>query len=173
MPASEAEVFEHLSASKDTPAEIDFLAYAIFAFQKREWMRHYADHHQNVAPTQADVDNWISNLTAFNFSEMQDAAVNMFDGAARAYLADEMHAAQQDAFRASIIREVKSAGSFWKQLALALTTAILAPVILGVIIGGTILYEKGMFTASGFSHAFTGSAEPAQSVPAPSGKPQG
>ena len=33
MPANEHEVFEHLTSSKDTSLEIDFLSYAIFAYQ--------------------------------------------------------------------------------------------------------------------------------------------
>ncbi len=161
MPVNEHEVFEHLTSSKDTSVEIDFLSYAIFAYQKREWIRHFETSHQGAAPTQADIDHWISNLTDLNFREMQESAVNVFDGAARAYLADELEAAKQDALRSVIVREVKSAGAWYKQLAMALLMAILTPLILGGILAAGYFYSL-IPTPADFAKRFESSA-PTQS----------
>ena len=160
MPANEHEVFEHLTSSKDTNLEIDFLSYAIFAYQKREWIEHFKVSHQGTVPTQVDIDYWISNLTDFNFSEMQVAAVNVFDGAARAYLGDELEAAKQEALRSVIVREVKSAGAWYKQLAMALLIAILTPLILGGILAAGYFYSL-IPTPADFAKRFE-SSTPAQ-----------
>jgi hypothetical protein len=39
MPRSDIEVFDYLTSSSETTAEIDYLTYALFAYRKRQWMR--------------------------------------------------------------------------------------------------------------------------------------
>ena len=90
---------------------------------------------------------------------MQESAVNVFDGAARAYLADEVEATKQDALRSVIVREVKSAGAWYKQLAMALLIGILTPLILGGILAAGYFYSL-IPTPADFATRFESSAPP-------------
>lgn len=39
MPNNDRKVFEHLTAAGNTSLHVDFLTYAVFAHEKREWMK--------------------------------------------------------------------------------------------------------------------------------------
>ena len=67
MPKNDREVFDHLLSDKGTALQIDFLTYAVFAHEKREWIKLFESQSGGQAPTQGDVDNWISNLTDSQF----------------------------------------------------------------------------------------------------------
>lgn len=150
MPANDREVFEYLRADQDTPIEIDLLAYAIFAHEKQQWLELF-EKQKGRRPTQEEVDDWIAQITDWRFGQMREEAIQFFDTAARTYLADEMEAARKDVFQDTVIREVKAAGGFWRQLAMQVITAILAPLLIGLVIAAALLYDRGGPTISGIA----------------------
>lgn len=133
MPASDREAFDLFRANGSTVMEVRYLAHALFAFEKSEWMDHFAQR-TGRSPTQADIDIWIADQSDHRFADMRKQAVDLFDVAARNYFRDEMEAADERALSSAIVAQVRSAGAFWKQLAMALITAIVAPLILGGVI---------------------------------------
>jgi hypothetical protein len=95
MPKSDLEVFERLTQDADTATEIDFIAYAMFAFEKKEWI----EHHVKISghpPTQEQIDSWISNITDFQFQNMREKAIDFFDDSARNYLEEEIAQAKHN-----------------------------------------------------------------------------
>jgi len=98
---------------------------------------------------------------------MREDAARLFDKAARQYLADEIEQHKRNAVRDSILVEVKSAGAFWKQMAIALVTAILAPLIIGAMIAAALTYDRVAPTATALSQHILGrqSQPPAVSSP--------
>jgi hypothetical protein len=150
MPDNDREVFDRLTEGDAEPVE-DFLTYAIFAFQRREWVGHFTAR-RGTPPAPGDIDAWIGNLTDYDFDQMRTRAATVFDLAARAYMAPDVEAAREEALRDALLREirgvtevqkselgaavasVKAAGSFWTQLGVALLTAIIAPLIIGGVI---------------------------------------
>lgn len=134
MATNDREVFELFIADESTPTEIDFLTYAIFAFHKREWIRLFEAQHNNQAPSQQDIDNWISNITPRQFDDMREEAERFFDAAARTYLEDEIQQEKRTAIDQSILSEIKHYTSPWRHVGIALIFAIVAPIILGGVI---------------------------------------
>jgi len=129
MPANDREVFELLISDRETSAEIDFLAYAIFANHKREWIRLYESQNKGQAPTQQEIDNWILNITSRQFDDMREEAERFFDIAAREYLDDEIQREKKRAVDESILSEIKRHTSPWRHIGIALIFAIVAPII--------------------------------------------
>src|SRR5688572_6417340 len=105
MPANDREVFEYLRADQETPIEIDMLAYAIFANERREWCQHF-ERQQNRPPNQKEIDRWTSEITDWRFGQMRDEAVQFFDNAARQYLSDEIAGLEASIRQEAIITEV-------------------------------------------------------------------
>ena len=163
MPANDSEVIEYLSADQSTPIEICLLTYAIFAHEKQERIKLFEQ--RGRPPTQEEIDDWISNLTEWRFSQMRQEAIQFFDTAARGYLQDEIAAGKDEVLRSALIREVRAAGSFWKQLSIALVTAILAPLIIGAVIAFALTYDRIAPTLGGIS----GRLQPSPSQRAPEG----
>ncbi len=144
MPNNELEVFDYLCSDGDTKLEIDYLAYAIFADKRFHWTMKYKELHGRV-PNQAQIDEWVSELSDHDFSSMRTEAADFFHTAAADYMASEIAEArvsgQQSAIStsvSSIIREVRAIGRWRTQLTTALVTAMLVPFILG----GAILCLK-------------------------------
>lgn len=144
---TDREVFEHIGENNETDLEIDFLTYAIYAYEKYQWMELRKEQTGDY-PTEADAEVWISQITSFRFAGYREDAARLFDNAARAYMADEIEKTTQEAVRDSILNEVKAAGSWWRQTAIALVTAILAPLIIGSLIVAALWYDELMFTAT-------------------------
>lgn len=140
MPSSDQEVFEKLTGDAETPDELASITYALFAHERREWIRHH-EQHRGVQPTASDIQSWIGNLTDSQFAQMRTQAAGFFDAAARSYLADEIEARERMALQDAIVREVKTAGAFWRQFAIALLTSILAPIIIGGVIAAALVYN--------------------------------
>ncbi len=152
MPGSDKEVFLELVSSSDHTDVSNFLTYAIFAFDRANWI---VWHTQTTGsePDQAAINAWTGNLTPHSFEVMRNRAQDFFDLAARDYLAADMEDAREDALRGGLLEEirnavqvqtaglketlaeVKSAGSFWKQLGLQTLTSIIAPLLIGSVIG--------------------------------------
>lgn len=144
MPKNDLEVFERLTQDADTATEIDFITYAMFAFEKKEWIEHHLKN-SGHPPTQEQIDSWISNITDFQFQTMREKAIEFFDDAARNYLEEEIAQAKQEVLESAIVQKVQAASAFWKQLAMALLTAILAPVLLGGILVSILAWQKYSF----------------------------
>lgn len=148
MPGNDREVFEKLTGEAEEPAAEDFITYALFAFERREWIKHHAAMHGSP-PAENEVDTWIGNITEYQFEQMRARAASFFDVAARAYMADDIESARQDVLRSTVVREVKAAGNFWRQLFIATATAIIAPVIIGLIVVAALRSESVIPTITG------------------------
>ena len=77
---------------------------------------------------------WLQKLKAASSNptcELRVGRVGRFDIAARLHRKDEMEAADERAWSSAIVARVRNAGARYKQLAMALTTAIVPPSILG------------------------------------------
>lgn len=165
MPANDREVFEDLTSGDGGASAVNFLTYALFAFERREWIQHHAAAHGGTAPTQAEIDTWISNLTPYQFEQMRSRAAGTFDVAARNYMADEIDTARQETLQGAVVREVRAAGSFWRQLFIALATAILAPVIIGVIVVAALRSEDVIPTITGSKNTMAPKSETPNTPP--------
>ena len=124
------EVFDYLFSDDETPSEIDFLAYAMFAFRKREWIKHSRDKNEK-SPSQEEINAWIGALTNYDFVQMKLSAAEFFDDAAKTYLEDFIESEKKKAIDNSIVKDVKSLTSPWRHALIALVMAIVVPVMLG------------------------------------------
>ncbi len=113
MPRSDLEVFDYVQQSDD-PLHIDYLTYAVFAHDKREWIKH-REAQTGQTPDQDAINAWIANMADSQFERMRGAAVDVFDEAARDYLAADLEEARESVLRSAIVAEVRAASSFWKQ----------------------------------------------------------
>jgi hypothetical protein len=163
MPAYDREVYAHLTADQGTSIEIDMLTYAIFANERHEWVKHFQQR-QGRPPTEAEIDDWTANISDWRFTQMREEAIQFFDTAARNYLEEEIAGIRDEALRSSVIAEVKAAGGFWRQLAMQVITAILAPLIIGLFILAALTYDREAPTAGGIMGKFR--STPAQPAPA-------
>ena len=81
-----------------------------------------------------------------------DTAVEFFDNAAREYLASELATEHDKTFQTKLLEQVTKASSLRRQLGIAIITAVLTPIILGVVIVGIVAYKDwypGVFTMPG------------------------
>lgn len=181
MPSNDREVFDKLVAVDEDASIESFLTFAIFAFERRQWIRHHTDRTGNP-PTDAEIGGWIENLTDVQFGQMLDRARTFYDRAARAYLAAEIETFRQATLQEAILRdvqsatdaqktglastlaEVKVAGSFWRQAAIALITAILAPIIIGGILAFALVGERAIPTIAGVRDAVMPKPGPKQDL---------
>lgn len=163
MPKDDRDVFDYFRADQDSPIEIDLPTYALYAFEKYQWHEQFQLEHGRP-PDPADIDRWINDITPNRFKNMREEAARLFDNSARTYLADEIEAQKQQAVRSSILNEVKAAGAFWRQMAVALVTAILAPLIIGGLIAAALTYDRVIPSASEISRLMK--LEPEQNSPA-------
>lgn len=148
MPVNDREVFEKLTGGGDAPSVDNFITYALFAFERREWINHHAGT-KGEPPSDADIETWISNISDYQFEQMRARAASFFDVASREYMADEMEAARQEVLKSAVVKEVKAAGNFWRQLFIATATAIIGPVIIGLIIVAALKSEAVLPTITG------------------------
>ncbi|MBU1315694.1 MAG: hypothetical protein KJ947_15805 [Alphaproteobacteria bacterium] len=140
MPRNDQETFAHLTAQPDTSYEINLLTYALFADEKSKWIEHFFNQH-GTSPSAEQTEQWISNITDQHFEHMRLKAARYFDAAARLYMREEMDEEKKNVLESSIIKEVKAAGSFWRQIGTAVLTAVLAPIIIGGVIAASLAYN--------------------------------
>jgi hypothetical protein len=133
MPNNDIEVFEYFISAEDTASEIDFLAYALFAYKKREWITHFVDNHTKQ-PAQNEIDNWISNLSPHDLDAMRRDALAFFEESAAEYLHEHIEDQKRIAVNESILNEIKQYTNKWKDFAVAGMMAVLVPVMLGVVV---------------------------------------
>ncbi len=170
MPSNDREVFDHLRSGDEAAQQIDFLAYALFAYEKSEWISHFEAKRGQV-PNQAEIDAWIGDITTYQFTGMRQKAADLFDAAARTYMRDEIEGLEERALNSAIVAEVRAAGVWWKQLLTALAMSILAPLILGAIIvfgHGVSLYPTPSDVAHRIEPSIPDAASPPTAKPAPS-----
>jgi hypothetical protein len=58
-----------------------------FAYRKSEWFAHF-EKLNNAKPSHSDVDNWISQLSEYEYSSMRAAASAFIEDAAKERLKD-------------------------------------------------------------------------------------
>ena len=151
MPNNDIEVFEYLRADQNTALEIDFLTYAMFAYRKGQWIAHFKQRNDNRAPTQAEIDGWISQLTEYDFDRMRGEAADFFHDSAEEHLREYIEDQKKRAVDGSILSEVQSTmtqirsfTSPWKHLGIALLMAIVAPVLLGAVLFFLGIFDKSL-----------------------------
>jgi len=160
MPTNDIEVFEKLTSDDETAVEIDFLTYAMFAHRKRQWIEHFKQTHNDTLPTPDQINDWIAQLSEYDFGQMREQAAEFFDESAKTYLSDYVEEKQRDAVASSVLSgvseshaallaEVKSihakveeATSPWRHVSIALIMAIVAPFIIGGLIYFSGVFEK-------------------------------
>ena len=164
MPSSDKEVFDLIRRDPESSTELDFLTYAMYAFEKYQWFDHFESLNGRL-PERGEIDAWIGQLTEFRFRSMREEAARLFDEAARTYLSDYIAEEKRLAIERSIVAEVKASGGFWRQMSIALMTAILAPLIIGAMIAAALTYDKLTPTASEVAKTLQRPADPAQAKP--------
>ena len=185
MPSNDREVFQHLTSDPNHSDVSNFLTYAQFAFDRREWFAHRTQE-DGREPTEEMVAAWTMNHTPHSFEQLRLRAQSFFDYAARDYMQDEIEGARLEVLQSGVLREVanatkvqelglkatleqvKSAGALWRQAAIALLTAILAPIIIGGILALALLGERAMPTIAGVKDAISN-----QTAPLDAAKPNG
>jgi hypothetical protein len=143
MPSNDIEAFEYVQSDGSTPLEIDLLTYAMFAHKKMKWIEHFEKQHNGEKPTQILIDEWISQLSDYDFGQMRDEAASFFDSSSKIYLAKYIEEQKKEAVGQSILSEVRRFSNPWRDFGIALLMAILAPILLGA----------GFFLASTFDRA--------------------
>ena len=99
-------IFEYFADNIDTAQEVDYLAFAAYAFAKFEWYDKFKS--QNGAdPDQNEVNKWVSELPDSRLDEIHQTAGRVFRNAAREYMAEEIKIKIQKAISASIDTEIK------------------------------------------------------------------
>lgn len=177
MPTNDREVFQHLTDDLNHSDVSNFLTYAQFAFDRREWFA-YRTREDGREPTEEMVAAWTADFTPHSFEQLRLRAQSFFDFAARDYMQDEIEAARQETLKSGVLREVssavevqkaglaatlaevRSAGGFKKQLGIALLTAILAPLLIGAIIASALVYSDRFLTIRDVSKAIEVPASP-------------
>jgi hypothetical protein len=160
MPANDIEVFEHLISNDETAVEIDFLTYAMFAHRKKQWMEHFKKCHNDTLPTPDQINDWISQLSEYDFGQMREQAAEFFDESAKVYLSEYVEEKQTEAVTSSVLAgvaesnaallaevkgihsKVEEATSPWRHVSIALIMAIVAPFIIGGLIYFSGIFDK-------------------------------
>ena len=137
MPANDREVFDYFRNNEETSIEIDHLAYAAYAFDKYEWMKHF-EALKGKPPTIAEENEWISQLPETRLNDIRVDAYRFFEDAARSYMRDEIEAENKKAINSSILREIRQFTSFghnWLQNIFLGIVASFAFSIIVIIMG--------------------------------------
>ncbi len=144
MPDADRRIFDYFAANAETAQEVDYLAYASYAFAKFEWFEKYVDRH-GVEPDQAEIDRWVAELPDSRLDEIHDTASRVFHSAASLYMAERMEQARVQAVldsidteirrhNAALERTVRSATSFRENLLPNIGAGILSSVIFSIVI---------------------------------------
>jgi hypothetical protein len=152
MPNNDIEVFEYLKSNNETPLEIDYLTYAVFAYKKQQWCEHFKTHNNDQPPTQAQIDHWISQLTDYDFDQVRTEAVDFFHLAAEEHLRDRIEKEKKAAIEQSILSEIKEYTSPWRHVLIALGMALVAPIALGGFIFFLSLFDTNFPVHVTFGH---------------------
>ena len=110
MPVNDREVYGYFSSRSDSSKEVVALAYAGFAKAKYDWVAHI-EKRGGTAPNSAEIDRWIEELPNSRLEGILEDAVDLFDLAARAYMAEALDAADAKARDDMIVREVTASNA--------------------------------------------------------------
>jgi hypothetical protein len=80
MPSNDIDAFDYVLSDSDAALEIDYLTYAMFAFKKKQWIDHFKKNNSDALPEQQQVDEWISQLSDYDFHQMRQEAASFFPG---------------------------------------------------------------------------------------------
>src|SRR5215813_15391846 len=116
MPNNDIEVFDYLIADENTAVEIDYLTYDIFAYKKKQWIDHFKKQSDQNQPNQGQIDQWIGQLSEYDFWQMRNEAAEFFHNSAEEHLKDYIEAQKKAAVDSSIVSEVKNFTSLWRHL---------------------------------------------------------
>ncbi|MGB8363557.1 MAG: hypothetical protein WCE20_03375 [Rhizomicrobium sp.] len=176
MPTNDIEVFDYLLSDSDTPAEIDYLTYAVFAYKKKAWCDHF-EKTKGHKPTHDEIDEWIGQLSDYEFRQIRNEAAEFFHAAAEEHLADYIEQQKEEAVDNSILSEVEEFTDPWRHAFIALGMAIVAPIVLGLAIFLVSLFDSGFPVHVTFGKEHAPITQPAAaastpSIPVKSGAPQ-
>jgi hypothetical protein len=110
MPANDRDVYAYFSTRPDTSPEVVALAYAGFAKAKYDWIAHI-EAMGGVAPSAAEVDRWIVELPTSRLEGFLEDAIDHFDLAARAYMAEDLADVAEAARDNAVVREVTASNA--------------------------------------------------------------
>jgi len=133
MPSTDREVFEYFQSKPETPVEVDYLAYAKYAYDKYEWMQKFEEINKRE-PNVEEENNWIAHLPDSKLDETHNDAFGFFELAARKYMEDEIEEEKKSAINSSILMEIRNFTSFWRNLPANLMIGIFASLIFSVLI---------------------------------------
>ncbi|WP_349371566.1 hypothetical protein [Salinarimonas sp.] len=143
MAANDRDVYEHLLAREDLPIPVSMLAFAFYAEEKRDWIEHFRQRNGRE-PSQTEIEEWIVNLPENRFDKISAEAMSFFDLSARDYLRGEIEQMREHILHTEIVRQVRAVSGWWRQLAIALMTAILAPLLIGAVIVSALAYGTAL-----------------------------
>jgi len=101
MPGSTKEVFEKFKADHDEDDITPYVAYALFAESRYQWMDHVVAQNGGVAPDPQREKTWIEDLTDPDFERYRARATDFLARFSRVYLAEEIEQAREDGERAA------------------------------------------------------------------------
>jgi hypothetical protein len=170
MADNDRDIWNEIQALPGLSPELRYLSYAIYSSEKFDWVQQFEKRNTRV-PTQAEIDQWISQVTALRVGSWRDAATRTFDNAARTYMESDFEkrylkdklvlrvdevakdlSGQVSAVQAEVTNrvgsmqadltnrvgsvrdEIKKGSSFGNAFLISVLTAILTPLILGLIV---------------------------------------
>lgn len=101
MPSSTKEVFERFKADHDEEDITPYVAYALFAESRYQWMDHIAAQAEGAAPDTEREKTWIEDLTNPDFERYRARATDFLSRFSRVYLAEEIEQARRDGEQAA------------------------------------------------------------------------
>lgn len=146
MPETDQEVFEHFRSDYGDNLEIALLAYARYAQDKYDWVNHKLAH-DGQAPSNDEIERWVSDLPNSRLAEIRNGAVSLFRDAAEEYMKPRIEEERAGAVESSIlgrvdaaVRRVERATSFWRNIVPNVIVAVAASIVfsLVVLIGAAI-----------------------------------
>jgi len=159
MPTTDREVLSHFPGEAGDCGTA-LLAYGLFAEEKARWAEQFAAQNRTM-PTNNQERNWIRSLTPEYFARrlgdartlLEAYAYNRKDSitpeqAATSRMISELSELKSRIYSemrdvgATIAFDVKSGGTFWKQLRPAFASAILSPIVLALLIGFAVAYHN-------------------------------
>lgn len=194
MPKNDREVWDLVvsgSHGNSKFRELNYLTYAIYSFEKFEWYEQI-EKEKSQPPSATEINEWISQITETRVKAWRESAARTFDEAARSYQKDELERNRRAIIDSSIVSElrhdlnefksivqniaenVRKSTSFGGALFLSFLTAILTPIILGLIIVGIRAFdlwptpaqvEEFFYREKGKTGQTGQAAQPRQSLP--------
>lgn len=141
MPSNDREVFNYFRSQAKTTREIDYLAYASYAYDRYQWMERFEE--LNGRPPSFEEENtWISHLPNSRLDEITADLYNFFDFAARKYMTDEIQKERDEAVKDSILNQVERATSFKSTFFPNLFIGVIASFLFScLVIGMGLIYN--------------------------------